>query len=964
MNSTKLKTVLVLSILLLSGFVGFIPTSHAKADSFGLRFMLQVVPGVVPADGGSYGLYVFLQDVNGQPAAAPSDITVSLFSSDQRAGTVQTSVIIPRDTSYTFSSFLSTTTPGSTVLTAVASGISAGIVTVNTQVPVGYPSTIAIFSLPSALIPGGGETGKLVVQLQDPTGAPARAPSDIVVALSSSNPNVVSVQPTVLVPFGSTFGVAIYTPTNLPGGAIISAGAPGFLSGATSVGVSGPSPSSIQVSLLPRVIPADTAATGHVAVSLLDPNGFPARANASLTVVLTSSNTSVAFFSDPFLIINAGSYYGFKTILSGGAPGVTEITAQASGLSSGIALLPGRVYGTPSDGETIELQTGPRSALPDGGTYSNVVCAQLLNQTDGFPVQGNASNPTIIYFSSSKALIGSITGSTTVTAGQTFGLASYTSTLLVGSTTITAAANGFAHDEIDIANSAPPPAQIAIGLASESVRATGEAYPLLFVQLQDNSGNPAKAPQDTQIFLSSNVTGATDRFVTVPAGSSYTITNFYSSASPFTANITASGTGFSPIWMLASTLEPFPSSLALSTSLLPMISDGTNHQVFVQLMDTQGRPAKPERPVSIFLTTDNPSVATVIPSVTLNAGSSYAPAALTILQPGVTTVTAIAQGYASGQTQVTVGLLPTTLALSYNLSSVVVGNTYPVGVLVTSEAANVYGAVVSASALTGKFSLGSVVTNLQGVANFTYIPQYPGSDTIRFTVSLAGFNSSSAAVTFKVDAYYTVTTTLTDESSVGLSGMTVTLVDAKGSRFNDTSASDGTVTFNNVFWGNATMTVPALLQTSGAKYTLTSFNGVNNTSSIVSVLSNLQVTAKYQTWYQVTVISAYGTSTGTGQYLKGSRVTVSVSPTTLPSGFMSSKKFSGWTGGVTNSNATVSFTLTKATVATAQWTDDLTALYILVAVIAAVVAAAVGLFWFIRKRRMSSTEPTKEEEFK
>ncbi|HVP24097.1 MAG TPA: hypothetical protein VMS77_09335 [Conexivisphaerales archaeon] len=964
MSSTKTKSVLLLTMLLLAGVFGFVPAPRAQAASFGLRFTLQVVPTVVPADGGTYGLYVFLQDSNGAPAAAPSDTAVSLFSSDQRTGSVQSTVTILRDTSSAFAFFTTTTTAGSTTVSAVASGIGTGTLDVDTQIPVGYPTSIAVFSLPSALIPGGGESGKLVVQLQDSTGAPARAPGSTVISLSSSNPNVATVPASVIVPLGSTYATIPYTPTNLPGSAIVSASAPGFFSGATTVGVSGPTPSSISLSLLPRVMPADTAASGNVAVALLDPSGFPARANSSITVVLTSSNLSVAYFSDPYLTIPAGSFYGFKTVYSGGLPGATEITAQSSGLATGTADMPAREYGTPADGEVVELQSGPTAVLPDAGTYGGIFSAQLLNTTDGFPVQSNYSNPTTVYFSSSKTLIGSVSASSFVPGNGTYALADYTSTLLVGTTDVTAAANGFVHATISISNSAPPPTRLVLGLASDSLRATGEAYPLLFIQLQDDSGHPAKAPQDTQIFLTSNVTGTTDRYVIISSGSSYATANLLSTSTPYSVNITASGTGFSPVFTVVSTIESFPSDLSVSSSLMPMVQDGTQHQIFIQLQDAEGRPAKPETPVQVFLTTDDPSVATVVSSVFLAAGASYVSAALTLKSPGFTTVTAIAQGYSSGQAQIVITQLPITLTLSMNDTNTVVGTSYQVGITATSEAAAVVGASATATARTGRFAAGAAVTDASGQASFLYSPQTPGSDTLNFTVSLTGFATATVGIVVHVDAYYTVTAKVVDESAAGVSGMLVNLVDAKGVHFNGTSAADGTVTFNNVFWGNATISVLSTYQTVSAKYTLSDFNGQSAPSTTVPVLSATTVTAKYITSYLVTVISAYGTATGTGQVVKGTPQTISVAPTSVSSGFLTSKEFNGWKGTYPNKNATFVVTVVGPVVETATWVDNLTSLYILVAAIIGIVVVVIILFWFLRKRRASTTEPQKEDEFK
>ena len=102
-------------------------------------------------------------------------------------------------------------------------------------------------------------------------------------------------------------------------------------------------------------------------------------------------------------------------------------------------------------------------------------------------------------------------------------------------------------------------------------------------------------------------------------------------------------------------------------------------------------------------------------------------------------VTAIAQGYSSGQTTVSVMQLPVTLSLTLNTTTVVVGSSYQIGVTATSGAANVVGALSVATAGTGRFASGTALTNSLGQVAFLYSPQKPGSDQLTFNVSKQGF---------------------------------------------------------------------------------------------------------------------------------------------------------------------------------------------------------------------------------
>lgn len=967
MRLIKLGLFVVLTLMVLTAVPVLYVAPVVQAQQFGLRFNLDVVPAKVPADGGTYMIYVSLVDSQGNPAAAPSDLSVALFSSDQRVGSVQPTTTISFDTFSASATFTSTNTPGSTVITALASGIQAGTMTVTTTTPVGYPSQIVVYPLPSVLIPGGGETGSLVVQLQDPNGLPARSPAILPVQLTSSDTNVVTVPSSVSIQQGSTYATAAFSPTSIPGNAIVSATSPGYLSGSTTITVSGPAPSSIKVDLLPRVMIADGVSTGYVVVSLTDPLGFPARAKSPVSVVLTSSNTSVAWFDSPDLTIPAGSFYSFKLVHSGGYQGVTIITAQSSGLSAGFGSLVSRMAGIRADGEVIDLSIGPSAVLPDGATYAQIVSAQLLNQTDGYPIPISSSSAVTVYFSSSDTLYGSITSPGVITNNSTYVLADFTSTLLVGSTTITAAADGYAPAQKSVGSSAPPPANIVLGVASSVIRATGEIYPLLYVQLRDQNGNPAKAPADIQVSLISAdpAVGTADSSIIIHQGSSYSVASFFSTTSAGTANITASATGFNPTWTLVQTTEPFPSVLAVYARPSPMISDGSNHFAAVQLLDDQGRPAKPELPVTVFLTSDTPNVATTQTTVTLNAGASYATALLTLGATGSAVITAIAQGYSSGSSQVIVSTLPMALSLNITAGHAVVGSSYPVTLSATSGAASVGGALVSASSRTGQFATSSGLTNLNGVLSLTYQPKAPGSDNLTFTVSKAGFSTASASVVLTVDAYYTVTVVVTDEGGVGISGVAVQLRDPKGYLLNATTDGSGNAVFTNVFWGTATATLPQDFQSSSAKYTFMSFaDGDTTPSRSVTLLADTTLTAKYQTFFQVIATSPFGVTTGSNFYPRGSTATVSVDPISVPNGFLGlvSKKFTNWMGASTAATPQVQITVDSAKTLTAAWGDDYTLLIIVVVAVAAVIAGVVGFIWFLRKRRAAA--PPAEEEFK
>lgn len=962
-----MRLLLLVFLVASSASLGIFSAPVAHAQQYNLRLNLSIAPSVVPADSGTCAIYVYLTDSSGAPAAAPSSLGISLYSSDQRIGSVQATATIPQDGYSVSVTFTSTSTPGTTTVTALAQGLQSGSLVVNTQTPVGFPSRLVVFALPPSLIPGGGETGQLVVQLQDAIGNPARAPLALSVQLSSSDTNVVYVPSSLVIPQGNTYATATYTPTTIPGTVIVSATASGYQSGATNVIVSGPSPTRLVMYVLATVLPTDGQSSVPVAIALQDDSGFPALARSNVQVVLTSSNLAIASFASTTVSILQGTMYTMTTLSCGSVGGTVQLTAQSQGLYKSVVSTTGVAPILATNGN-ISLSLGPSVVLPDGASYSDIVVAQLgvLGNGTFIPMKVSGTGSVQVYFSSSDSIYGSVTSEVTILSGGNYASANFTSTLYVGSTTLTAAANGYSEDQKTMASSAPPPASIVVGAATQVLRATGDSYPVLYVQLQDSEGNPAKAPQPIQVLLSVDnpAAGDVDTFVIIQKGASYAVATFHSTSSPGSVNITASATGFSPAWYVVQTVEPFPSVLAVYVPPGQFFNDGGSYQVFVQLLDAQGRPAKPELPVQIFLTSDNPSVASVAESLTLGSGKSFASTALSLGQgTGDAVITAIAQGFTAGTATVDLVTAPATLSVSLASSSVTVGNSYAVSLSLYSGPAPVSGATITGSAVTGRFSSATGTTGNDGKLGMQYTPLVPGTDNLTFVATKVGFATSTSTITVSVNAYYTVTVSLIDESGVGLAGANVNLTNSKGVSTSQLTDGSGNAVFTGVTWGQTSVSVPALIQGGTTQYHFASLVNSTSTSASFYLAADTTLTGSYQTYFYVTGSSPYGSVTGSEWYLKGGTATFTVSPTSVSSGFLMSKRFSSWAGAATGTHPSISFVVNGPGSVTAKWGSDFTLLYIFVAIIAVVVVAAVGLFWFIRKRRASTTEPQKEEEF-
>ena len=83
------------------------------------------------------------------------------------------------------------------------------------------------------------------------------------------------------------------------------------------------------------------------------------------------------------------------------------------------------------------------------------------------------------------------------------------------------------------------PSKLNIYTGPTSVLADNSTYNCIFVQLQDSTGQPARALQDTTISLSSSLTniGTVESAITILKGTTYAPANFKTTFSPRNYNL-------------------------------------------------------------------------------------------------------------------------------------------------------------------------------------------------------------------------------------------------------------------------------------------------------------------------------------------------------------------------------------------------------------------------------------------
>jgi len=916
---------------------------------------LAVAPANVAADGGTYPVYVQVLNPDGMPIQPLQDLRIQLFSSDHRAGTVTPEVILEADSFYAVATFTSTHTPGVTTITAMAPGHTVGTVEIKTEPPVGYPTKLQVYSLPTVLLPERGEKGAVIVELQDVGGKPARAPVEIKVSLSSSNPLVGTVDSPVTIKAGQTYGIATFYATDIPGRTTVTASTPGYESGMVIISTVGPTPKRILLKVSPPIAPP--LSRPLVSVALLDPFGYPAKTEEKVTVVLTSSNAAIANFTDPYLVIPPGAFYAVKELLIADVVERESVTisAHAKGLESAwvrVTIVP-PVYDGAPEGELV-LYSVPGVFLPDGRTYPNAIVVQLRRGEDPLILDRHIE----VFLSSSLPAYGTVSPIITVPAGSSIGLGDLTTTSFVGRTRITASARDFMHAELDVSSSAPSPVKIRLMREFPSIRATGDVYKIMYVQLQDGVGRPAKAPEDVVVLLSSSNTevGKTSPFVIISKGATYAIFDFYSTTSSGMTNITASAPGYESDFLLLETIEPFPSILRAEVQPPYVVADGSRHYLVVQLLDPRGAPAKPELPVRLHLSSDNPAVVDVERTAILESGAAYVSIPLRALSAGEVVVTVAAAGYKTTKATVRAIVLPLSVSVKVEPEELLMHEHSSVEVRVTSGGFPVKEALLRLSAKAG-YVTESGRTDERGTFQAMYFAKEPGDDVITVYASKPGYMEGSDEAVVFVDKLISVTVYAEDERRRGIGGVSVKVV-SRGFAADTVTDETGYARIDNVPYGMLTVTVDSRLMVGGAIIYAFEYwyDGVRNVTFRTYTEDSIVLYATYSTYCSVVVESAYGTVTGAGWYKRGSLAILFVESTVVPLDPLLSKKFVAFTGDVHSEEPRVELLVDSPKFVRVVWGDDYTNLYFVFIISFSVLTLLGTMAYFGKRRRREALE--------
>ncbi len=426
----------------------------------------------------------------------------------------------------------------------------------------------------------------------------------------------------------------------------------------------------------------------------------PAPTPNGLTVSLTSNPTSNVTVSPATVNVPAGGTTGSFTY-TGVGPGLATITASAPNYLAGSA------------------QVTATYSLVSLGTISSVAPGQTVSLALSLGAVAPAGGVTI-NFTSSNPNAATITSSVFVPAGQQTAAANPQIVgIAIGTTTITATAQGYAPDTRTInvtVNATFSPANLSVNLATSSaarlnISAPAQAGGLTFSLTSDD---PTKVTVPSSVTIPQGQTSAVVPVTGVLEGTSTIIRANTPGVAEATLGVTVS------------------SKLTISDVITGLNLENTNN---VSL------PVVPPSPITVTITSNDPSVALLSKSPTAVGTSSitftnvtssgYLPTFYVQGQTlGSTTLTVSAPGYTSASGKVTVYPSGFTFAGSYNggLST----TTFSAPTTLT-----VYPTILNPTTLTY-------------YTNNTYVS--PGAGTVN--VSLSSSNTTTGTITTSPIVYH------------------------------------------------------------------------------------------------------------------------------------------------------------------------------------------------------------------
>ncbi|MDG6948848.1 MAG: hypothetical protein JRM77_03100 [Nitrososphaerota archaeon] len=368
---------------------------------------------------GSTGkMAIMVVDQTGEPAQTAAATVVQITSSEPDAvGVLTSKVTIPLGGIVGYGTFAAASVPGSAILTASSPGFNSGATEVTNFVNASAQADQFVSQQPTLQIshilgdlPADGKTySAMVVSLVNPAANPCplsggvapptcpyMAPSPVTVLLTSSFPDVAEVPGSVIIPQGGTSAMVNLTTTVTAGFSNITASASDYIPASAKVTTA--MMPQVKIGLYvsePDVLVSQVEHSANVVVQLQDAFGFPVRARAPVSAVLSFSNSTITGFPMDVVVPTGADMVAVNVNLTAAATGTFGVISQ--GLAAATASFQATMAPI-----SVELSSAHSSM------YTNETSALQFTATyDNLPITGLSLSWT--------ATGGSLSNSTTVT---------------------------------------------------------------------------------------------------------------------------------------------------------------------------------------------------------------------------------------------------------------------------------------------------------------------------------------------------------------------------------------------------------------------------------------------------------------------------------------------------------------------------------------------------------------------
>jgi hypothetical protein len=288
-----------------------------------------------------------------------------------------------------------------------------------------------------------------MVQLQDSTGSPAKAPNGgSKVTLSCSDTDVGDVTPTVTIMPGQTYALANFTTTLNSGEAVITPVASDYTSKSIKIRTLLVTDSpALTISTGPSKVLADNVAYCQIAVQISNVTGNIGNIGVApydLTVTIASNDQSIGT-TEQQIIIPKGQNYALATFTTTYKAGSAILTAAATGYLAATET----IITTGYTASQLAVYCAPSSLPSDNGAYQTVQVQ--LQDTQGRPAK--SPNDLIVSLFSSEPSVSVVAPNVQIPMGQTCTTGTLTVTKTAGKTTVTAQASSYVTAQVAVETS-------------------------------------------------------------------------------------------------------------------------------------------------------------------------------------------------------------------------------------------------------------------------------------------------------------------------------------------------------------------------------------------------------------------------------------------------------------------------------------------------------------------------------